>query len=499
LRRVPTLDTVRPDRFHPDTLHADKFHEECGVVGVYGHPEAATLAYLSLYALQHRGQESAGIVASNGEALIAHRGMGLVADIFNQDILARLEGRLAIGHNRYSTAGSTVLKNCQPFVVEWAQGALAIAHNGNLVNAEALRERLEARGSIFQSTSDTEVIIHLMAASPATTLVGRIIDALAQVRGAYSLVFLTETQVIAARDPDGFRPLVLGRVGDAVVVTSETCALDLVDATYEREVEPGEIVVIDERGVSSLRPFAPSRRHHCVFEYVYFARPDSQIFGRNVYEVRKELGRQLARESAVPADIVIPVPDSGVPAAIGYAEEAGLPFEMGLIRNHYVGRTFIEPTSSIRHFGVKVKLNALREVLAGKRIVVVDDSIVRGTTSRKLVHMLRQAGAREVHMRISSPPTTHPCFYGIDTPTRSELIASSHSPTEIARYVTCDTLGYLSVDGLLDAVEAPRTATGERTGYCAACFTGTYPVPFHSTDANGKLLRLRRPQENQSD
>src|SRR5258705_2668566 len=418
----------------------DKFHEECGVVGVYGHDEASTLVYLSLYALQHRGQEWAGIVASNGEALIAHRGRGLVADIFNQDIPARLEGCLAIGHNRYSTSGSTVLKNCQPFVVEWAQGALAIAHNGNLVSAEELGEKLERRGSIFQSTSDTEVIIHLIAASTGTTLLERIVNALSQVRGAYSLAFLTEDKLIAARDPHGFRPLVLGRVGDGWVVASETCAFDLIGARYEREVEPGEILMIDARGVQSIKPFAPAARHHCVFEYIYFARPDSQVFGRNVYSVRKELGRQLARESGVSADIVIPVPDSGVPAAIGYAEEAGLPFEMGLIRNHYVGRTFIEPSQSIRHFGVKVKLNALRQVLDGKRVVVVDDSIVRGTTSRKLVQMIRQAGAREVHMRISSPPTTNPCFYGIDTPTREELIASSHSLEEIREFLGADSL-----------------------------------------------------------
>src|SRR6185295_6575317 len=344
----------------------DKFHEECGVVGVFGHPEAATLAYLSLYALQHRGQESAGIVASDGDALISHRGMGHVAEIFDQDILKRLKGRLAIGHNRYSTSGSTVLKNCQPFVVEWAQGALAIAHNGNLVNADELRAKLEERGSIFQSNVDSEVIIHLIAASTENTLTARIVDALSQVRGAYSLVFLTEDRIIAARDPSGFRPLVLGRVGDAVVVTSETCALDLVDARYEREIEPGEIVTISEAGLESIRPFPPAEKHNCVFEYIYFARPDSRIFGRNVYEVRKELGRQLARENPVQADIVIAVPDSGVPAAIGYAEEAGLPYEMGLIRNHYVGRTFIEPSSSIRHFGVKVKLNAMRQVLDGK-------------------------------------------------------------------------------------------------------------------------------------
>ena len=448
----------------------DKFHEECGVVGVYGHPEAATLAYLSLYALQHRGQESAGIVASNGEALISHRGMGHVADIFQYDILARLRGHLAIGHNRYSTSGSTVLKNCQPFVVSWAHGALAIAHNGNLVNADELRAKLEARGAIFQSTVDSEVIVHLIARSAETTLLERIIDALSQVRGAYSLVFMTEDRVIAARDPAGFRPLVLGRVGDAVVIASETCALDLVDARLEREIDPGEIVIVSERGVDSVRPFPASESHHCVFEYVYFARPDSQVFGRNVYEARKELGRQLARESGVPADIVIPVPDSGLPAAIGYAEEAGLPFEMGLIRNHYVGRTFIEPSSSIRNFGVKVKLNALREVLAGKRVIVVDDSIVRGTTSRKLVHMIRQAGAREVHVRISSPPTTHPCFYGIDTPTREELIASSHDVGDIQQYLGAYSLAYLSLPGLY------TFAGGRRAGFCDACFTGRYPI-----------------------
>jgi amidophosphoribosyltransferase len=461
----------------------DKFHEECGVVGVYGHPEAATLAYLGLYALQHRGQESAGIVASNGESLISHRGMGHVADIFSHDILARLEGRLAIGHNRYSTSGSTVLKNCQPFVVQWAHGALAVAHNGNLVNAESVRAELEARGSIFQSTSDTEVIIHLIAASSADTLVDRIVDALRRVRGAYSLVFLTEDRIIAARDPAGFRPLVLGRVGETVVIASETCALDLVDATYEREVEPGEIVVVSAQGIESVRALPEAPTHHCVFEYVYFARPDSQVFGRNVYSVRKELGRQLARESGVAADIVIPVPDSGVPAAIGYAEEAGLPFEMGLIRNHYVGRTFIEPTSSIRHFGVRVKLNALREVLGGRRVVVVDDSIVRGTTSRKLVHMVRQAGAAEVHMRISSPPTTGPCFYGIDTPTRDELIASSHDVEAIRRYLSADSLAYLSLEGLF------RFAGGRRHGFCDACFTGEYPVALEE-ESRGRQLHL---------
>jgi amidophosphoribosyltransferase len=466
----------------------DKFHEECGVVGVYGHPEASTLAYLALYALQHRGQESAGIVASNGDALIAHRGMGLVADIFTHDMLKKLEGRLAIGHNRYSTTGSTVLKNCQPFVVEWAHGALGIAHNGNLVNANSLRAQLEARGSIFQSTSDTEVIIHLIAASSGDGLLARIVDALSQVRGAYSLVFLSERQLIAARDPYGLRPLVLGRIGDSWVVTSETCALDLVDAEYVREIQPGEIVVIDERGIESVRPFPPAPASRCVFEYVYFARPDSLVFGQNVYEVRKALGRQLARESGVAADIVIPVPDSGVPAAIGYAEESGLPFEMGLIRNHYVGRTFIEPSSSIRHFGVRIKLNALREVLDGKRVVVVDDSIVRGTTSKKLVHMIRQAGAKAVHMRISSPPTTNPCYYGIDTPTRSELIASSNSLEQTRAFLEADTLAYLSRDGLY------AFSGGRSDGFCDACFTGNYPVPL-SDEQRVRQLHLFEARE----
>src|SRR5689334_18412079 len=466
----------------------DKFHEECGVVGVYGHPEAATLAYLALYALQHRGQESAGIVSSDGNALINHRGMGHVAEIFDQEILSRLKGDLAIGHNRYSTHGSTVRKNCQPFVVEWAQGALAIAHNGNLVNAEELRAQLEARGSIFQSTVDSEVIIHLIAASTAATLTDRIVDALRQVRGAYSLVFLTEDRIVAARDPGGFRPLVLGRVGDAVVIASETCALDLVDAVYEREIEPGEIVTVSARGIESAHPFPRAESHNCVFEYIYFARPDSRVFGRNVYEVRKKLGRQLAREAPVPADIVIAVPDSGVPAAIGYAEEAGFPYEMGLIRNHYVGRTFIEPSNSIRHFGVKVKLNALREVLEGKRVIVVDDSIVRGTTSRKLVTMIRQAGAREVHMRISSPPTTHPCFYGIDTPTREALIGSSHSVEEIRQFLGADSLAYLSTEGMY------AFAGGDGTGFCDACFTGRYPVP-PAEDGPARQLHLFEAQD----
>ena len=455
----------------------DGFHEECGVVGVYGHPEAANLVYLSLYALQHRGQESAGIVSADGKVMLSHRGMGLVADIFKEDIIRRLPGSAAIGHNRYSTSGSTLLKNAQPFCVDYVGGAVALSHNGNLTNYVELRRRLESDGRIFQSGTDSEVILHLIAMSKAERLVDRIVEALGEVRGAYSLVFLSESEMIAARDPHGFRPLVLGRLrgqerpGEGWVVASETCALDLVDAEYLREIEPGEVVEFTEQGMKAYRPFLPQQSTRCVFEYVYFARPDSQVYGRNVYQVRKQLGRQLAKTHPVEADIVIPVPDSGVPAAVGYAEQSGLPFEMGLIRNHYVGRTFIEPQDSIRHFGVKVKLNAQRAVLAGKRVVVVDDSIVRGTTSRKIVTMVRNAGAREVHMRISSPPTTGPCFYGVDTPTHKELIASSHSIEEIRAYIGADTLGYLSEEGLYSFPEG-----GSGRGFCDACFTGRYPV-----------------------
>jgi amidophosphoribosyltransferase len=459
-----------------DDEQFDRFHEECGVVGIYGHPEAANLAYLSLYALQHRGQESAGIASSNGQTLLVHRGMGHVADIFDEKIIRRLEGSSAIGHNRYSTAGTTVLKNSQPLVVKYTHGSLAIAHNGNLVNAEELRTRLEARGSIFQSGVDTEVILHLIAASRRERLVDRIIEALWQVRGAYSLVFLSEDEMVAVRDPYGFRPLVLGRLHEGgretYVVASETCALDLIGAVYEREITPGEVLVFTSQGMTSHAPFPHEPLSRCVFEHIYFARPDSLLYGRSVYETRKEFGRQLAREAGVPADIVIPVPDSGVPAALGYAEEAKLPFEMGLIRNHYVGRTFIEPLESIRHFGVKVKLNAQPEVLRGKRVVVVDDSIVRGTTSRKIVTMIRSAGATEVHLRISSPPTIGPCFYGVDTPTRRELIASSHSVEEICRYVTADSLAYLNEAAMYAALKE------DGRGFCDACFTGRYPVPL---------------------
>ena len=467
----------------------DGFHEECGVFGVYGHPEAANLAYLGLYALQHRGQESAGIVSSNGKALIAHRGMGLVADIFNSDVIGRLSGTAAIGHNRYSTTGSTTLKNCQPLVVEYAGGGLALGHNGNLVNFNELRERLEMNGSLFQSSSDSEVIIHLIAGSRAPTISEKVADALTQVRGAYSLVMLTQHEMIAVRDPMGFRPLVLGSLNGATVVASETCALDLVRAEYIREVEPGEVVIVNDDGVRSIRPFAPAPARRCVFEYVYFSRPDSLLFGRNVYQVRKQQGRALAREFPAQADIVVPVPDSGTAAALGYAEESKIPFEMGLVRSHYVGRTFIEPRQSIRHFGVKIKFNPVPELLRGKSVVLIEDSLVRGTTLRKVIPMLRQAGAREVHMRIAAPPTMNPCFYGIDTPTREELFASSHSIDEIRRYITADSLAYLSWEGLYSFLD------GEREGFCDACFTGRYPIEIPANQ-NPHQLRLFEAAES---
>ncbi len=449
----------------------DKFHEECGVFGVYGHPDSANLTYLGLYALQHRGQESAGIVSTDGKKLFCQKEMGLVADIFNEDRIKKLPGHAAIGHNRYSTTGDSISINIQPILVNFALGGLAVAHNGNLVNAGLLKAELEAYGSIFQSTMDSEVVIHLIAQSRMATLHERIVDALQHLQGSYSLLLLGEDELIGVRDPHGFRPLVLGQVGDAYVLASETCALDLIEATYIREIEPGEMVFINRSGITSSFPFKQKDPSHCIFEFIYFARPDSLVFGQNVYTIRKEFGRQLARETGVPADVVIPVPDSGVPAALGYAEEAGIPFDLGLIRNHYVGRTFIEPRQSIRHFGVKIKLNPVRDALKGKRVVVVDDSIVRGTTSKKIIKMIRNAGAAEVHMRISSPPTTHPCYYGIDTPTRQELIASSHSIEEIRKYITADTLGYITLDGVRKVVDKPMN-------YCVACFCGDYPVPF---------------------
>ncbi|GEN05357.1 amidophosphoribosyltransferase [Myxococcus fulvus] len=444
----------------------------CGIFGITGHAEASNLTYLGLHALQHRGQESAGIVASDGHGLRAHRQMGLVADIFDAPVLAGLPGQSAIGHVRYSTAGGSQLKNAQPLFVQYAGGQCAIAHNGNLVNAAALKEKLEADGAIFQSDADTEVILHLLARSRQGSFEQKLVEALRKVEGAYSLLVLTENKLVAVRDPLGIRPLVLGRMKEgAYVLASETTALDLIEADVVRELEPGELLVIENGVMRTSKPFAePPRLGRCIFEQVYFARPDSVLFGNSVYEVRKRMGMQLAREQPAPdADLVIAVPDSGVAAAIGFSQQSGIPYDVGLIRSHYVGRTFIEPQQSIRHFGVKLKLSAVRHVIKGKRVVVVDDSIVRGTTSRKIVKMIKAAGALEVHLRISSPPTKWPCFYGIDTPSRQELIAASHSTDEIARYVTADSLGYISIEGLGEAVGDPS-----RGSFCTACFSGQY-------------------------
>ncbi len=434
----------------------DKFRDECGVFGIFGHPEAANMTYLGLYALQHRGQESAGIAASDGQVVRLARAMGYVADVFDSRTLAELPGSMAIGHVRYSTAGESRVANAQPFLSDCAHGQMAICHNGNLVNATELRDDLVRQGSIFQSSTDTEVIVHLYARSKAATVEDAVVDAVSQVQGAFSLAMMTRDRMIAVRDPHGFRPLALGRLGDAVVVCSETCAMDLIGATFIRDVEPGEILVVSADGMRSIKPFAPAHIAQCVFEHVYFSRPDSYVFGKSVNEVRTDLGRILAREQPVEADVVVPVPDSGVCAAMGYAEQSKVPLRMGLIRNHYVGRTFIQPQSAIRHFGVKVKLNPVRSILEGKRVVLVDDSIVRGTTSRKIVKMVRAAGAAEVHVRISCPPTVSPCFYGVDTPRRSELIAATHTLGEITTYLNADSVGYLSHDGMLSALGSER-------------------------------------------
>jgi len=444
----------------------------CGIFGIFNHPEASNHAYLGLYALQHRGQESCGIVSSDGNQLFHHRQMGLVSEAFTQDILRRLSGTSAIGHVRYSTAGTSELKNAQPFVVDYAKGGVAIAHNGNLVNAPLLRSDLESLGSIFQSSMDTEVIVHLIARSREKMFISRTIQALKQVEGAYSLLFLTEREMVAARDPLGFRPLVLGRLKNAPVIASETCALDLIGAQFLREIEPGEIILINEDGIRSYKPFPSRQPHQCVFEFIYFARPDSFIFKRNVYQARKGLGAELAREAPADADMVVPIPDSGFPATLGYAAESKIPLELGMIRNHYVGRTFIEPEQRIRHFGVKIKLNPVKGLMEGKRVVTVDDSIVRATTSRKINKMFRAAGAKEVHFRISSPPMTHSCFFGIDTPKRSELIASSQQIKGIQKFIRATSLSYLSLEGL-------KKCMGEDAEkFCYACFTGDYPIPF---------------------
>ena len=484
---LPETSGADPSKGRPKSM--------CGVFGIFGHDEAAKIVYLGLHALQHRGQESTGIVTSDGRQLIAHRGMGHVIDVYSEKRLEDLKGMHGIGHVRYSTSGDSAIRNAQPIAINYSKGSLAVAHNGNLTNAELLHHDLEERGSIFSSTTDTEVIVHLIAKSKQATVVDRVADALNQVEGAYSLLCQTEDALIAARDPMGIRPLCLGKLGTAHVVSSEPSSFGLINATFVRDIEPGEMLVITKDGMKSMRPFAEKPRRSCIFEMVYFARPDAMLDGINVYEARKNLGRALARESAVDADLVIPVPDSGVPATIGYAEASGIPFEMGLVRSHYVGRTFIEPEQSIRHFGVRLKLNPIADIIAGKRVVVVDDSIVRGTTSRKIVKMLRDAGAKEVHMRIASPPTQWPCYYGVDTPTRSELIAATHSVAEVNQYITSDTLAYLSLESLTKAVIAARRAASvgkplTENSFCHACWSGEYPIDFTPSHKKQQLPLL---------
>lgn len=459
----------------------DRLHEECGLFGVFGHPDAATLTYLGLYALQHRGQEGAGIVSFEEGMLRAHRGVGLVSDVFKPHRLAGLKGEHAIGHVRYSTFGTSILKNVQPLVVDYAKGAMALAHNGNLVNAHVLREELEAEGAIFHSTTDSEVIIHLIARSKEGSFVDAVVDALRQVVGAYCILATNGHEIVAARDPHGFRPLWLGRKGDAYVFASESCGLDIIDAEWVRELEPGEVIVITEAGLAALTPFPAVVSQKCIFEFVYLARPDSFLFGRSVDEVRKQLGRNLARQAPVEADLVMAVPDSSNPAALGYAHESDIPFEMGFIRNHYVGRTFIEPDERIRDFGVKIKLNPTRSVIKDKRIVLIDDSIVRGTTSRKIIKTLKSFGAKEVHFRVSSPPIVNSCYYGIDTPNREKLIASSRSVEEIRAFLGVDSLVYQTMDGLVDATGSPASE------FCLGCFNNRYPTMIPDEFQGGQV------------
>jgi len=473
----------------------DKFHEECGVFGIWRHKDAAALTALGLHALQHRGQEASGIVTLDDQGIFhSHKGLGLVGDIFGDaKVMAGLPGRAAIGHNRYATTGETALRNVQPLFADFEFGGFAVGHNGNLTNAGVLKRALVRRGCLFQSTTDSEVFVHLIAISLYSTVLDRLIDAMKQVQGAYSLVALHNGALIGARDPLGVRPLVLGRLNDGWVLASETCALDIVSAEFVRDIEPGEIVVIDDTGIRSVKPFPSTANRFCIFEYIYFARPDSVVEGTPVYESRKRIGAELARESHVAADVVVPVPDSGVPAAMGYAIEAGIPFELGIIRNHYVGRTFIEPTDQIRHLGVKLKHNANKAMLEGKRVILVDDSIVRGTTSKKIVEMVRHAGAAEVHMRISSPPTKHSCFYGIDTPERSELLAAQHDLSAMAKLIGVDSLAFISIDGLYRALGKPgRDAAAP--AFCDACFTGDYVIPLtdrlDNSEARGSLLKI---------
>lgn len=465
-------------------LAGDHLREECGIFGVYGHPEAAALTYLGLYALQHRGQEGAGIVSSDEGNLNAYRGVGLVSDVFKPHRLQRLKGDRAIGHVRYSTFGTSVLKNVQPLPVDYARGSMALGHNGNLVNASVLRRQLEQAGSIFQSTTDSEVIIHLIARSKEKRFVDCLVDSLSKVKGSYSLLATDGDEIVAARDPLGFRPLWLGRLGGAHVFASETCALDIIDADWVREIEPGELVVASKQGLESFKPFPPVRPHYCIFELIYLARPDSSMFGVSVDAVRKQLGRNLAKLAPVEADLVMAVPDSSNPAALGYSHESGIPFDMGYIRNHYVGRTFIEPDQRIRDFGVKIKLNPVRSAIAGKRIVVVDDSIVRGTTSRKIIKMLRRCGAKEIHFRVSAPPIIGACYYGIDTPESDKLIASRQSVAEIRDYIGVDSLAYQSVESLVSASGLSKDH------FCLACFTNKYPTPQPSDfDTNERAKR----------
>lgn len=451
-------------------LVLDKFHEECGIFGIFGHPEASTLTQLGLFAQQHRGQEACGIVSSDGVDLHQFRSIGLVADVLNEDVLSKLEGRSAIGHTRYSTTGRNTIKEVQPFSVICQHGQIAVCHNGNLPFAESKREELERAGAIFSSTSDTETILHSIARTTAKTPVEAITRVLGETEGAFSLLFLTPEKLIAVRDPRGFRPLVLGRLNDAWCVASETCAFDLIDAKYVREVEPGEMIIVDKGGVHSSKPFAEKPRSVCTFEHVYFSRPDSIIYGRSVNESRHKMGKQLAIEQPVEADLVVPVPDSGVAAAIGFAKQSGINFRQAIIRNHYVGRTFIEPSQSIRSFGVRLKLNPVKDLIDGQRIVLVDDSIVRGTTSKKIVEMVREAGAKEVHLRISCPPTTHSCYYGVDTPHRQDLIASRMTVDEVREYIGADSLGYLSLEGMIEAIDIDPSST------CNACWSGKYPT-----------------------
>lgn len=476
-----------------DEMWGDSLHEECGVFGIYGALDASACTALGLHALQHRGQEAAGIVSFDGEQFYSHRALGLVGDNFNSaETINTLKGSMAIGHNRYSTTGDTLLRNVQPLYGDFSFGGLAVAHNGNLTNAMTLRKQLIDIGCLFQSTSDTEVIVHLIALSKQSSVEDRLFDALQRVEGAYSLVVLSNDQIIAVRDPLGVRPLVIGRVGEAIIFASETCALDIVGAEYVRDVEPGEIIIVNKNGMRSIHPFNKTPKRFCIFEYVYFSRPDSVSEGLNVYETRKRIGAVLAGESTVAADVVVPVPDSGIPGALGYAHASGIPFELGIIRNHYVGRTFIEPSDHVRHLGVKLKHNGNRTVLEGKRVILVDDSIVRGTTSKKIVNMVRESGAKEVHMRIASPPTTHSCFYGVDTPTRDQLLAANHTIEEMAKLINVDSLAFISIDGLYRAVSGiQRDANAPQ--YCDACFSGNYPTAltdFENAKGGGKQKDL---------